>query len=311
MKRRKDHAKRYTFMRLLCFGEILWDVVGDTKHLGGAPFNLAVHASRCGLEAGIISSLGNDALGHEAHDIVANHPVDTRFLQQDPHPTGRVDVAVSSAGQPSYTIHEDVAFDHIDLSTADLDVVVEQAVDFFCYGTLAQRGAVSRSSLQRLLPRLQGGQAKLFCDVNLRQSYYNRSILESSIQACDILKLNDEEVPVVAAEFCRSTPASLRDFCHTLARQMHIAVVLVTLGEAGAGIYTAGDYQTIPGTAVEVVDTIGAGDAFSAAYLSATLKGCDPMAAVALANQVGAYVASHAGALPDYDEELKTRVLCV
>ncbi len=296
-------------MKLLSFGEILWDVVGDTRHLGGAPFNLAVHASRCGLEVGIISSLGNDALGHEAHDIVSRYPVDTRFLQQDSHPTGRVDVTVSSEGQPSYTIHEEVAFDYIDLSSTHLDVVVEQGVDLFCYGTLAQRGAVSRSSLQRLLPRLQAAHTRLFCDVNLRQSYYNRSTLEFSIQACDILKLNDEEVPVLAAEFCRSEPGTHRDFCHALARQMNIDVILLTLGEAGAEIYAAGDYQTIPGSVVEVVDTIGAGDAFSAAYLSATLKGCDPVAAVTLANQVGAYVASRAGALPDYDEELKARVL--
>lgn len=288
-------------MKLLAFGEILWDIVGEEKYLGGAPFNLAVHAGRCGLQAGIVSALGSDPLGTEAWAAANSLGVDCRFVRVVPDtPTGRVDVTVSSEGQPHYVIHEHVAFDAIALEASTQTAILAEAYDVFCFGTLVQRFETSRASLRRLLKAFEGSSTQVFCDVNLRQHYYDRDVLQESLQASHILKLNDEEAVTMSRTFLGPPTRSLRNICQGLADRFDLSVVLITLGAEGAGVYHEEGYRVVPGQRIQVVDTIGAGDAFSAAFLSHYLLNGDPVAAVEVANAIGAYVASKPGALPAY-----------
>ncbi|MCH8218446.1 MAG: carbohydrate kinase [Planctomycetes bacterium] len=270
---------------------------------GGAPFNLAVHAGRCGLQAGIVSALGGDPLGNEALAAANSLGVDCRFVRVVPDtPTGRVDVTVSSEGQPHYVIHEQVAFDEIVVDASTQAAILAEDYDVFCLGTLAQRFETSRASLQRLIEAFQGTSTRIFYDVNLRQHYYDRDVLEKSLQASHILKLNDDEAATVSRMFLGHCTGSLRDICHGLADRFDLRVVLITLGAEGAGVYHEEGYRVVPGHSVEVADTIGAGDAFSAAFLNDYLRNGDPVTAVQVANAIGGYVASQPGALPSYGD---------
>lgn len=293
-------------MKLLAFGEILWDIVGDEKYLGGAPFNLAAHAARCGAEAAILSRLGDDALGAEALDAVTQYGVDDQLVQRDAeHATGTVDVTVSEAGQPTYVIHESVAYDHIDLPQSVLDGILDRSFDVFCFGTLAQRSPVSQKSLARVLKGFRGTSTRIFCDINLRQHYYQQDLLEVCLAVSDMVKLNDEEAQVLAGLLYNDAAMARPVLCERLARDMDIDIVLVTLGADGAGVHHEGCYHTVDGCPVQVADAIGAGDAFSAVFLHSLFHGRDPVQAASLANQVGAYVASKPGALPPYNDHIK------
>ncbi len=294
-------------MKLLAFGEILWDIVGETKHLGGAPFNLAAHAARCGCEATILSRLGQDMLGEEALAAVIHSAVHDVLIQRDTdHPTGTVEVTVSEDGQPSYQIHESVAYDYIELSQSVLDSILAQSFDVFCFGTLAQRAPVSQKSLARVLKGIRGTSAQVFCDVNLRQHYYQQDLLEVSLAVSDIVKLNEDEAAVLGGLLYKDSDLARPVLCKQLSRDLDIDIVLVTLGAEGVGVYSDGQYHTVAGCPVQVADTIGAGDAFSAVFLYSLFYGHDPVQAASLANQVGAYVASKRGALPPYNEAIKT-----
>jgi len=293
-------------VKLLAFGEILWDIVGDTKYLGGAPFNLAAHAAQCGAEATILSRLGDDALGAEALAAVTRHAVHDHLVQRDTeHPTGTVDVTVSEEGQPTYIIHESVAYDYIDLPASVRDDILAQSFDVFCFGTLAQRSPVSQRTLARVLKGLRGTSTRIFCDINLRQHFYQQDLLEVSLAVSDIVKLNEEEAVVLAGLLYNDTTMMRPVLCERLSEDLDIDIVLVTLGADGVGVYHEGLYQAVAGCPVQVADAIGAGDAFSAVFLSSLFDGQDPVQAASLANQVGAYVASQPGALPLYSEQIK------
>jgi len=280
--------------------------VGDAKYLGGAPFNLAAHAARCGAQTTILSRLGQDALGTEALAAVAKYGVEDRLVQRDTdHATGTVDVTVSEDGQPTYLIHESVAYDYIDLSQPVLDSILAQSFDVFCFGTLAQRAPVSQKSLARLLKAFRGTSTRIFCDINLRQHYYQQDLLEVSLAVSHIVKLNEDEAAVLAGLLYHDTTLARPEFCERLSEDLDIDIVLVTLGADGVGLFHDGHYHTVDGCPVQVADAIGAGDAFSAVFLYSLFCGHDPVQAASLANQVGAYVASQPGALPPYNEKIK------
>lgn len=292
-------------MKLLSFGEVLWDIVDSQEYLGGAPFNLAAHAGRCGGDCAMISSLGKDSRGQTALAAAKKMQIDCRYVRIDEnHPTGTVDAVISATGQPDYIIHEPVAYDFIDLDDDTIREIAQSRFDVFCFGTLAQRSKVSRDSLMRLLAGLRGSGTRIFCDVNLRQNYYNKDILETSLEACDILKLNDEEVGILSQLLFDVPGMDIQDFCRKLARQMDIKDIVVTMGEKGAMVFDGGGCQAIDGHKVEVADTIGAGDAFSAVFLCKKLNGCTSRQATAAANRVGAFVASKSGAIPEYDAKI-------
>ena len=287
-------------MKLLSFGEILWDIVDSREYLGGAPFNLAVHAARCGVDCTFISSIGDDGRGREALATAEKMNIDCRYIQVNAdHPTGTVDAVISGGGQPEYIIHESVAYDFIALDAGSIKRIVESRFDVFCFGSLAQRNRTTGDSLMRLLAELNKSDTKIFCDVNLRQNYFNKAILESSLMACDILKLNDEEVKVISKLFNSSVQTSTEDFCVSLGRQMDIKEIIVTMGEKGALVFDGKDCNLIEGEKVEVINTIGAGDAFSAVFLCKRLTGKSPQQAACLANRIAAFVCTQNGAVPE------------
>jgi fructokinase len=293
-------------VKLLAFGEILWDIVADAKYLGGAPFNLAAHAARCGAQAAILSRLGCDALGAEALAAVTQYGVDDHLVQQDAdHATGTVEVTVSDQGQPSYLIHESVAYDYIDLSASVLDDILAQSFDVFCFGTLAQRAPASQKSLARLLKGLRGTSTRVFCDINLRQHFYQQDLLEVALAVSDIVKLNEDEAAVLADLLYKDAALPRPVLCEQLSRDFDLDILLVTLGAEGVGVYAEGQYHALAGCPVQVADTIGAGDAFSAVFLTRLFQGDDPVQAASMANQIGAYVASKPGALPPYNDHIK------
>ena len=280
---------------VLAFGEILWDIIEGLPHLGGAPFNFAAHLRDCGVPTAILSSVGDDTLGNRARDAARGYDVDTSFLLKDPHrPTGTVSVSLLN-GIPSYTIHEGVAWDAICYPP---DTRFPDRISAFYFGTLAQRSICSRKTLFQLLARYPD--VPVFLDVNLRQKFWGREILDQSMQKATILKINDEEARILSSLFF-SGGESLESFSSLLfQRYPRIQIILVTLGADGCWVTQRdGDARTVPAEQVSVVDTVGAGDAFAAAFLATLLEGESPFRAAEEGNRRGGKVASSPGAIPE------------
>lgn len=295
-------------MRSLCFGAILWDVIEGEEHLGGAPYNLAVHLRRLGFESYMASSIGDDKRGDRIQAAMLDHSIVGRWVKRDPdHPTAVVTVTVDECGESSYEICEGVASDHIDLTPEEVTKLSEIGFDFVCYGSLEQRGNTTRRSLYRLLHGLSESETRTFCDLNLRQRYYNKEVVRDSLAYCDILKLNDDEAAITGKLLFpgRTFTPDGRSFCAAVSQMFDVKLVIITRGSDGCSVFTEGEMIDVAGQTVEVVDTVGPGDAFSAAFLHEYLTTGNPVGAAAKANQLGAYVASKRGALPDYDNEIK------
>ncbi len=295
-------------MKSLCFGAVLWDLIEGEEHLGGAPFNLAVHLRRLGFDSYMVSSIGADDRGDRIRDEILRHRIDDTWVKQDPdHPTAIVTVNIDAAGHSTYVIHEDVASDHIELTEDDVSRISEIDLDVVCYGTLESRGDTTRRSLFRLLDAVEEKEeTRAFCDLNLRQHYYSATLIRDALVYCDILKLNDEEATVVSELlFPSQTFASDRDFGTAVCHAFDLEVAVITRGERGCVVTTRSEAIEVPGVEVDVVDTVGPGDAFSAAFLREYLSGAAIDRAAARANRLGAFVASKRGALPDYDEEIE------
>ena len=289
-------------MKILAFGEILWDVIEGTEHLGGAPFNFAVHSVQCGNESSIISKLGRDLLGKRAYDASKTHGVDVSLIQwDDVHQTGVVDVTLSQ-GQPDYVIRRDVAYDFIQEGswTADLQ---KREFDVFYFGSLAQRNSVSFQTLHAILA--QNRFRHVFYDVNVRKGGFTSEIIHVSLAACTIFKLNIDEVAVISQLLTGSVMTN-ENFCkHIKTRYPNIRLVIITASEKGCFIYED-ELLYIPGTPVTVQDAVGAGDAFSASFMHIYGSTGDALRAAQIANQVGAFVATRGGAIPEYAPHIKS-----
>lgn len=291
-------------MKTIAFGEILWDIIDGTPHIGGAPYNVSCHLSKLGAEAAIISTLGNDSLGDQALEKVTAHQLDTTYLSRHATlPTGTVDVLLSNSGEPAYTINENAAWDNIIMSHAQLDQLTAARWDIFIFGTLAQRTVANRELLYQILDKLSA--ADVFFDVNLRQHYYQKEWIEQSLKYATILKLNADEVTTLS-DLLFQKSLSLSAFAEQMAAAYALRNVLITLGGDGAAVWENGSFQHVPGQTVKVQDTVGAGDSFSAGFVfhNHIRKNCAEAARFGC--QIGAYVASKAGALPDYDAALKS-----
>jgi fructokinase len=291
---------------LLCFGEVLWDLIEEQTHLGGASLNLAAHAVGCGSRACLFSRVGDDDLGRRALAAARGLGVDTRFIGVDQRQsTGTVSVKLSPEGQPSFTIQTPAAWDFIEADETALRCFQKHPVDAICFGTLAQRNPVSRASLKRLLELLPATPA--FFDVNLRQAFYSGELLEEGLKRTTVLKLNDSEVAVLA-HLLLGQHANDREFAQAMLSRYRIQIVLVTRGARGCLVADHTGMVEVPGRPVAVVDTVGAGDAFSAAFLSFWLHGASPVEAAGLANDLGAFVASCRGAVPPYSDAIRNRL---
>jgi len=288
-------------------GELLWDLLPEGKQLGGAPANFSVMSARLGNRAVIASRLGEDELGREARAYLAKLPADLGAIQRDfKHPTGSVSVTLKE-GQAEYVIHEPVAWDFLELTSEWKQLAAE--ADAVCFGTLAQRDGVSRRTIHAFLAATRRDCVRVF-DVNLRKPFYTRVVLEDSLSRATILKLNDAEMPEVLKllRLEESTPVSLdagylRTGARRLLDEFPLQLVCVTMGGSGSLLVGREAFDQHPGVPTEVADTIGAGDAFTAALTSYYLQGAPLGVLNEAGNRWGSWVASQAGAMPALTEE--------
>ncbi len=289
-------------MKVLSFGEILWDIIEGKHYLGGAPFNFAAHFSQCGADTYMISRLGKDELGRAAFEEVEKLGVETDFIQWDERqPTGTVDVFLKN-GQPSYTIHTKVAYDYIDFDQLKASGLLNQQFDIFGFGSLAQRNETSKQTLRAILTKMSF--SHIFYDVNLRKDCYSAAIIRDALSFSTILKLNDEEVALIS-EFLYGETYENEEFCQKVSQDYQQEIIIITAGGDGCFVYHKGELHIVAGKKVKVADTVGAGDSFSAAFLATFFRLGDPLQAAVVANQVGAFVAASRGPIPLYSEEIK------
>lgn len=282
---------------IVCIGEILWDSLPLGLFLGGAPFNVAYHLHRMGEPVVIASSVGDDRLGLEARRRMRWKGMSDDLVQVTrDYPTGLVEVTVDTEGVPDYTIVEPVAWDHIRRTEELVDRVADARA--LVFGSLAQRSSVSRDTIQQLY---RSDTVTVF-DVNLRPPFDSRAVVADSLRHTDIVKLNDDEFQQLCEWFGweQSGTAGPID---NLIDQFGCETICITRGDEGALLVHQGTRVERPGVPVEVVDTVGAGDAFLAALLSGLFQGFSPGRVLARANRMGAHLATRFGATPDYDPE--------
>ena len=276
-------------------GEALWDVLRDGKKIGGAPANFAYHVSQFGLPSCVVSAVGPDLLGKEIIENFTSKGLN-HLIEEVPYPTGTVQVEIDQAGVPQYEIKENVAWDNIPY-TSRLEQLAKNT-KAVCFGSLAQRNVVSRDTIGRFLDAMPKGDDTLVVfDVNLRQGFYNKEILCDSMKRCNILKINDEELVTVSRMF--GYPGiDLQDKCWILLGKYNLKMLILTCGINGSYVFTPGNVSFQPTPTVEVADTVGAGDSFTAAFIAAILKGKSVADAHALAVRTSAYVCTKNGAMP-------------
>ncbi len=276
-------------------GEALWDVLPEGKKIGGAPANFAYHVSQFGLPSCVVSAVGDDALGKEIIDNFTSKGLN-QLIAEVPYPTGTVQVEIDPAGVPQYEIKENVAWDNIPY-TARLEALAERT-KAVCFGSLAQRNVVSRNTINRFLDAMpQNDDSLIVFDVNLRQGFYNKEILCNSMKRCNILKINDEELVAVSRMF--GYPGiDLQDKCWILLGKYNLKMLILTCGINGSYVFTPGNVSFQPTPKVEVADTVGAGDSFTAAFIASLLRGKSVAEAHSLAVQTSAYVCTKKGAMP-------------
>ena len=276
-------------------GEALWDVLPEGKKIGGAPANFAYHVSQFGLPSCVVSAVGDDDLGRE---IIENFTAKglKQLIADVPYPTGTVQVEIDQSGVPQYEIKENVAWDNIPY-TERLESLAERTTAV-CFGSLAQRNVVSRNTINRFLDVVSRNEENLIVfDVNLRQGFYNKEILCNSMKRCNILKINDEELVTVSRMF--GYPGiDLQDKCWILLGKDNLKMLILTCGINGSYVFTPGNVSFQPTPKVEVADTVGAGDSFTAAFISSVLKGKSVSEAHSLAVRTSAFVCTEKGAMP-------------
>lgn len=286
-------------------GEALWDVLPEGKKLGGAPANFAYHMSQFGYDSVVVSAVGDDKLGNEILENLAAKQLQHK-IEKVPYSTGVVQVTLDDAGVPCYEIKENVAWDNIPFTSALEELA--QHTQAVCFGSLAQRSVVSRETINSFLdamPRKEG-QYKIF-DINLRQGFYNKEILDESFNKCNILKINDEELITISRLF--GFPGiDLQDKCWILLAKYNLKMLILTCGINGSYVFTPGEVSFVETPKVEVADTVGAGDSFTAAFIAAVLAGKSVAHAHKLAVDVSAYICTQNGAMPHLPEEMKRRI---
>lgn len=296
-------------------GEILFDCLPDGKKLGGAPANFAYHVSQFGLNGIAVSAIGKDANGEEIKQILADVPSLKYHLEEVEQPTGTVQVTLSGNGIPQYDICLGVAYDNIPWTPAIEEIAKNSRA--VCFGSLAQRTMVSRTTIHKFLDTMpQLGTLKVF-DINLRQSWYSKEVIEESLQRCNVLKINDEEIIMVAnlldlkpiegvdPQNQLLQPVEFEDQVRDLLRIYDLQMVVLTCGAYGSYVVTEDSISFQATPKVKVADTVGAGDSFTGSFCAAILAGKPIAEAHKIAVSVSAYVCSQNGAMPQYPDELK------
>jgi fructokinase len=296
---------------ILGIGELLWDILPAGPQLGGAPANFTVMAARLGNHAAILSRIGRDDLGRNAIKVLDPLPVDSSHIQIDPlHETGRVTVTLEN-GQPEYLIHQPAAWDSLELSDEWLQLA--ERANAICFGSLAQRSIESRQTIQTLAAQTSAVCVRVY-DVNLRPPFYSGEIVQESLELATVVKMNDAEVPQVLALLglpLNEEPASTRlriGAERLLSEFPTLQMVAITCGSGGSLLVTREEWHRHPGVAVQVADTVGAGDAFTAALTHYLLRGADLATLNEAGNRWGSWMASQTGAMPPLLEEVRFRL---
>lgn len=285
-------------MKIISIGEVLWDVIAETEHLGGAPFNFAAHAAKLGHEVLFVSAVGSDERGDRILQRMQEMSLATRYITRLPEiPTGHVSVSLDSARQPSFVIHRPAAYDFPCLAASDLESLLSPPADLIYFGTLQQMSAQAKELTLCLLE--SSPQARRFYDVNLRPGCYTPALIRELVAHSTILKMNDNEIDEIA-RFSGEHYSSLEGFCRKYSEQFELEAVCVTHGAKGCSLLLRGEYVESPGYAVTPVDAVGAGDAFAAAFVHGL--GCNWSAEriAEFANRVGALIAARSGAIPPW-----------
>ena len=284
-------------------GEVLWDVLPEGKKLGGAPANFAYHAGQFGLDTMAVSALGVDKLADETIQQIEDKHL-PYALPRVPYPTGTVQVELDNEGIPTYNIKENVAWDNIPF-TEDIRSIAENC-RAVCWGSLAQRNIVSRTSIYKFLEATPDDCLKIF-DINLRQNFYTKEVIQESVKRCNILKINDEELVLIGRLF--GYPGlDIENKCWLILGKYDLDMLVLTCGVNGSYVFSAGNmsYQETP--KVTVADTVGAGDSFTGTFCAAILKGKSVEEAHKLAVEVSAYVCTQNGAMPQVPSEFTEKL---
>lgn len=284
-------------------GEVLWDVLPSGPRMGGAPANFACHAQALGAAGAIISSVGADDLGSLLLERLAALGVINDGISIDPmRPTGTVAVQLGIDGQPCFTIRDGVAWDNIEAQATALEIMA--SANAICFGTLGQRSLSSRAAIRQLVKATSPESLRVF-DVNLRQSYYSSELIHDSLDLANVMKLNDSELPLIAGLL--NLRGNVRDQLATLLERYKLRMVVYTRGSDGSILWNGVHWCEHPGLPVDVQDTIGAGDSFTAAVALGLLQGWPLEWISATANEVAAHVCSCVGAIPPMPEPLRQR----
>lgn len=280
-------------------GEILWDVFPTGKKLGGAPANFAFHVSQFGLDGLAVSAVGRDALGEETVEELYRNGLHFH-LDRVEEPTGTVQVTLDGQGVPSYEIKTGVAWDNIPYTKELAEIAASTRA--VCFGSLAQRSPVSRETIGWFLDAVPEDCLKVF-DINLRQRFYTKEVLEESMRRADILKINEDEIVVVAGMF--GFPGlGYEDASRKLIEMFSLEMVILTCGATGSYVFHKGGLSCLATPRVDVADTVGAGDSFTGAFVASILSGKPVEEAHRIAVEVSAYVCTKSGAMPALPEYL-------
>lgn len=292
----KECGEWYNGGIVVGIGEALWDMFPEGKKMGGAPANFAYHVMCQGFQSIVVSSLGDDDLGQEIEaafkEVGLNY-----LLEKTDFPTGTVQVSLDDKGVPQYEITEDVAWNNIPLTEKLLWLA--SATSVVCFGTLAQRSAKSRHAINTFIDAMPHDALKVF-DINLRQEFYSRDVIHDSLLRCNILKINDEELAIVSEIFALG--GDFKAQCRELLTRYALKILILTCGEKGSYVFADGDLSYMETPKVEVVDTVGAGDAFTATFIASIMKGDTIRDAHQKAVEVSAFVCTQEGAMPQYEQ---------
>ena len=284
-------------------GELLWDMLPSGKKWGGAPGNFARHCANLGCESTVISAVGNDELGQGLIDDAIESDLECIVPVVD-KPTGIVNVTLNDAGVPQYDIVKDVAWDFIPLTEEMSDLAGK--LDVLCFGTLAQRSATSRNTIKSLIEQVSPDCLKI-CDINLRQHYYSDDLIQECVDLADMLKINDDELPIVAEAVGCSGDDQI-ELAQRVLEKYSLKWLVLTCGPKGSIVVSKDEIAQCGTQDIEVVDTVGAGDSFTAAITVCLLRGKPIDVANRLASEVADYVCSCAGAVPKLPEDLVQRL---
>jgi len=288
-----DNQDRY---RMIGIGELLWDILPDGRKLGGSPMNVAYHCQAAGIKSAVVSAIGSDQLGSEILEQVLKKDITTNLIQIcDYRPTGTVSVLLNQ-GIPDFTIHQDVAWDEIQWNNTLKKLA--KSIDAAAFGSLSQRNSISRQTIQKFLKSMKPESMRVF-DINLRQQFHSKDVLKKTLELSNILKINDEELPVLANYL--NITGTIKEQLHTLIESFSLKLIAYTMGASGSWLITKDSYSEMKAPKVKIADTVGAGDAFTGVLIAGLLKAKPLQIIHQEASDIAGWVCSQEGGTPGYE----------